>query len=71
MTNTGTVESLEQIVNRLVSEKLLTEDEKDQILGNETKGIEATGQVTIGSRTIVFDTTKTLVEAFKDEEEED
>ena len=54
MTGTGTVETLEQIVNRLVSENLLTEDEKDQILGNDTKGIEATGQVTIGSRTIVF-----------------
>lgn len=54
MTGTGTAETIEQIVNRLVSENLLTEDEKDQILGNDTKGIEATGQVTIGSRTIVF-----------------
>ena len=54
--NTGenTAESLEELVNRLVDENLLTEDEKDQILGNEEKGIEATGEVTIGSRTIVF-----------------
>ena len=54
--NTGenTAESLEELVNRLVDENLLTEDEKDLILGNEEKGIEATGQVTIGSRTIVF-----------------
>ena len=54
--NTGenTAESLEELVNRLVDENLLTEDEKDLILGNEEKGIEATGEVTIGSRTIVF-----------------
>ena len=42
------------MVNRLVDENLLTEDEKDKILGNEEKGIEATGEVTIGSRTIEF-----------------
>ena len=47
-------ETVEQIVNRLVSEKVLTPDERDQILGNEDKGIEATGQITIGGRTIVF-----------------
>ena len=54
--NTGenTAESLEELLNRLVDESLLTEDEKDLILGNEEKGIEATGEVTIGSRTIVF-----------------
>ena len=38
----------------------MTEDEKDQILGNETKGIDATGQVTIGSRTIVFENVLTI-----------
>ena len=60
-------ETVEEIVNRLVSEKLLTPDERDKILGNEDKGIEATGQVTIGSKTIVFGTAggKTLVEMFK------
>lgn len=62
-------ESLPELINRLVNQGLLKENEKDQILGNEEKGIEATGQVTIGSRTIVFGTVgKTLVQAFKDGE---
>ena len=62
-------ESLPDLINRLVKQGLLKENEKDQILGNEEKGIEATGQVTIGSRTIVFGTVgKTLVQAFKDGE---
>lgn len=62
-------ESLQALIDRLVNQGLLTEDEKDEILGNEEKGIEATGQVTIGSRTIVFGTVgKTLVQAFKDGE---
>ena len=38
----------------MVDRNLLTEDEKDIILGNEEKGIEATGKVTIGSRIIDF-----------------
>ena len=60
-------ESLESLVNRLVEKGLLTEEEKDQILGNEEKGIEAEGKVTIGNKTIVFGSTaKTLVQAFKD-----
>ena len=59
-------ESLPELINRLVNQGLLKENEKDQILGNEEKGIEATGQVTIGSRTIVFGTVgKTLVEAIE------
>lgn len=71
--NTGdrSAETLEEIVNRLVKENLLTENEKDQILGNEAKGIEGTGEITIGSKTIIFGTektTKTLVQAFKDGE---
>lgn len=62
-------ESLPDLINRLVKQGLLKENEKDQILGNEEKGIEATGQVTIGSKTIVFGTVgKTLVQAFKDGE---
>ena len=65
----GSSESLQELIDRLVEQGLLTEDEKDEILGNEEKGIEATGQVTIGSRTIVFGTAgKTLVQAFKDGE---
>lgn len=60
-------ENVQELVNRLVSEGLLTENEKDQILGNEEKGIEATGKVTIGEKTIVFwIPAKTLVQAFKD-----
>ena len=59
-------ESLPELINRLVNQGLLKENEKDQILGNEEKGIEATGQVTIGSRTIVFGTAgKTLVDMFR------
>lgn len=61
----GSAETLEQLINRLVEQSLLTEDEKDLILGNDEKGIEATGQVTIGSRTIVFGTGgTTLVDMF-------
>ena len=41
-------EGLPDLINRLVKQGLLKENEKDQILGNEEKGIEATGQVTIG-----------------------
>lgn len=54
-------QTLEELINDLVNQKLLTEDEKDQVLGNETKGIKATYQVTIGSRTIIFKE-KTLAE---------
>ena len=62
-------ESLSELLTRLVNEKLLTEDEKDEIIGNEEKGIEATGKVEIGSRTIVFyKASKTLVEAFNNGE---
>ena len=67
-TASTTAQTLEELINDLVNQKLLTEDEKDQILGNESKGIEATGEVTIGSRTIVFGTvepTPTVTEAIK------
>ena len=68
--NVGTApEEMSTLVQKLVDEKMLTSDEKDQILGNTTKGIEATGQVTIGEKTIVFgnpSTAKTLVQAFID-----
>lgn len=64
-------ESLTEIIDRLVSQGLLNENEKDQILGNEEKEIEATGKVTIGSRTIVFGTGEmTLVDMFKKAEAE-
>lgn len=52
--NVKTAKTLEELIQDLVDRNLLTEDEKDIILGNEEKGIEATGKVTIGSRTIEF-----------------
>ena len=64
-TGTTTAQTLEELVNDLVTQKLLTKDEKDQILGNETKGIEAQYKVTIGSRTIEFGTT--LGDVYTDE----
>ena len=64
-TGTTTAQTLEELINDLVTQKLLTEDEKDQILGNETKGIEAQYKVTIGSRTIEFGTT--LGDVYTDE----
>ena len=51
-----TQKSLEDLINELVNEGLLTEDEKDIILGNEEKGIEAKYQITIGSHFIDFST---------------
>ena len=53
-TENKTAQTLKELVEDLVSQALLTEEEKDQILGNEEKGIEAKGEVTIGSRTIQF-----------------
>ena len=53
-TENRTAQALEELINNLVNQNLLTENEKDQILGNDSKGIEATYKVTIGSRTIVF-----------------
>lgn len=50
----STAQSLEKLIEDLVNQKLLTEDEKDQILGNDSKGIEATYKVKIGSRIIGF-----------------
>ena len=73
-TESTTAQTLEELIDDLVKQKLLTEDEKDQILGNDEKGIKATGQVTIGSRTIVFKTIEILAgDVFKinsDAEEE-
>ena len=59
-TESETAQTLEELINGLVNQKLLTEDEKDQILGNADKEIKATYQVTIGSRTIVFKTKEIL-----------
>ena len=53
-----TSESLTDLINRLVNQGLLKENEKDQILGKEKKGIEATRQVAIGSKIIIFGTEK-------------
>ena len=49
-------ETLEDLLERLGpnGQNILMEDEIDRIIGNASKGIRATGQVTIGSRTIVF-----------------
>lgn len=54
-TKSETAQTLEKLIDDLVKQKLLTEDEKDQILGNKEKGIKQKGKVTIGSKTIVFD----------------
>lgn len=60
-TKSKTAQTLEELLNNLVSEKLLKEEEKDKIIGNDEKGIVATGKVTIGSKTIVFgDVIRTL-----------
>lgn len=64
-TENGTAQTLEELINDLVDQNLLTEDEKDQILGNELKGIKSTGQVTIGSRRIVFGAQPTVGEFIK------
>ena len=57
-TGSSTAQSLEKLVADLESQKLLINDEPNQVL--------TTGQVTIGSRTIVFGSNApTLVEMFK------
>ena len=53
-TGTKTAKTLEEFVNSLVEQENLTEDERDKILGNEEKGVEAQYQITIGKRTIKF-----------------
>lgn len=56
-------QTLEELLNELVNKKLLKEEEKDIIIGNDEKGIEETGEITIGTRTIVFgDPIRTLKE---------
>ena len=57
--NTSKAKSTTQIVQELVDKKLLTDDEKDIILGNAEKGIPEHGEITIASRTIVFKATYT------------
>lgn len=57
--------TLKELLNKLVDNKLLTEDEKDKIIGNDKKGIEGTGEITIGSRTIVFDDNIMTLEKIK------
>lgn len=52
--NKTTEKTLEDLINELVNDKYLTEDEKDIILGNASKGIEAQYQITIGSHVINF-----------------
>ena len=53
-TGTSTAQTLEQLVDDLVAQGLLTEDEKDKIIGNEAKGIEAQYGITIGKTVITF-----------------
>ncbi len=48
------IEDIKELVNDLVEQKLLTENEKDEILGNAEEGIEASYQIKIGERTIKF-----------------
>ena len=50
----GTLKSTQSIVNELLEEELINQDEKDIILGNESKGIEGQYKITIGSKTIDF-----------------
>lgn len=56
-------QSLEELVNSLVEQGVLLENEKDQIIGNAEKEIAATGEITIGSRTIKFEETVKILEA--------
>lgn len=52
--NSSNSMTLSELIDDLVKRHLLTEDEKDIILGNISKGIDAQYQITIGSRTIDF-----------------
>ncbi len=49
-----TTQDIKELVEDLVEQKLLTEDEKDEILGNAEEGIEASYQIKIGERIIKF-----------------
>ncbi len=49
-----TTQDIKELVEDLVEQKLLTENEKDEILGNASKDIEASYQIKIGERTIKF-----------------
>ena len=52
LTNSDTAQTLDELLDDLVKEKLLSEEEKEEI--------KETGEVTIGSRTIEFDLVKKL-----------
>ena len=52
----GSSQSLDELLNNLEEQKTITAEEKAQI--------EETGSVTIGSRTITFNTARTLVELY-------
>ena len=52
LTNSDTAQTLDELLDDLVEENLLSEEEKEEI--------KETGQVTIGSRTIEFDLTQKL-----------
>ncbi len=52
--NSSSSQSLEELVEDLVEQKLLTENEKDEILGNAEKGIEASYQIKVGEETVKF-----------------
>ena len=53
--------TLEEFINELIGKELLTSDEKDIILGNDAKGIEAKYAVTIGKRTITFNKPQDII----------
>lgn len=62
-TENKTSQTLEELVNDLVTKNLLTEDEKDTIIGNAEK--EGTGEITIGNQTIVFEVPITSLDQMK------
>lgn len=55
--------TIDKVVDELVKAGILTENEKDKILGNEEKGIEATGKITIDGKTYEFYDTSILYES--------
>ena len=61
--NTAT-KTVEELVEELVAQDLLTEEEKKQILGEPSKGIEGTYQIQIGSKTIAFAEDKMKVDTY-------
>ncbi len=57
---TKTARTLEELIDDLLKQNLLTEDEKDKILGNKEKNIEAEYYIEIGSHKIDFSIDETV-----------